>query len=324
MNLAPSALQNELAAAARQWLGRELPLEHLRKAANADGALPDDSHWVVMAELGWFGLGLPEQCGGLGFGAAEQVMLFRELGRALAPGPVLASVIGAHAAAGAGSLDLARDIAEGRRRVAAVVAGRVVDGGAGDLGVILDSEGAELVELVATEPLVATDPLGRVARVSQSLPVLRVEDPWLPARGHVLAAAQLLGIIEAVRDMSVTYANARTQFGRPIGSFQAVKHRCADMAVAAYASTGQVNQAALYVDDRRPSAAFHAAAAYLVAARAAARCAADNIQNHGGIGFTWEHDAHLFLKRANVLANLFGPLRSAHHAVMAPARHEFT
>jgi hypothetical protein len=250
--------------------------------------------------------------------------VFRELGRTLAPGPFLASVLGGHAAAAAGERDLAAAIVAGRRRVGAMVGERVLDARPGDLALTLDPDGGGLAGLVEAEPLDALDPLVPAARVIRSSPLLRVAAPCLLARGHVLVAAQLLGIIDAVRDMSVAYARGRTQFGRPIGAFQAVKHRCADMAVAGYATVGQVHQAALYVDAGRPDAAFHAAAAFVVAARGAYRSAADNIQNHGGIGFTWEHDAHLYLKRAAVLANVFGPLRDAHRPIMAPTRHEFT
>jgi alkylation response protein AidB-like acyl-CoA dehydrogenase len=325
MNLAPSPFQDELAATARRWLARELPISRSRDLAWAGEAeLPDDPTWARCAELGWLGLGLPESAGGLDLGAADEVMLFRELGRDLAPGPFLPSVLGAHTAALAGQDAIAAEIASGARRVGLAVAGRALDGRPGDLILTLDPRGASVDELVEAEAVAATDPLVRVSRIGRTTPVLRAEDDLLLARGHVLAAAQLIGIIEAVRDMSVAYAQARTQFGHPIGSFQAVKHRCADMAVAAYAAVGQVHQAALYVDARRPDAAFQAASAYLVASRGAVRSTADNIQNHGGIGFTWEHDAHLYLKRAAVLASLFGPLRAAHHAVMAPARHEFS
>jgi alkylation response protein AidB-like acyl-CoA dehydrogenase len=123
--------------------------------------------------------------------------------------------------------------------------------------------------------------------------------------------------------MSAGYARTRFQFGKPIGAFQAVKHRCADMAIAAYATTGQIFQAALLVDARTEDAAFHAAAAYLLAVAGAKESTAANIQNHGGIGFTWEHDAHLFLKRAFALEHVLGGPRGACDAVLAPARHEF-
>jgi len=143
-------------------------------------------------------------------------------------------------------------------------------------------------------------------------------------RARVLVAAEQLGIIEAVRDMSAAYAQVRTQFGKPIGSFQAVKHRCADMAVAAYATIGEVFQAALLVDAGTEDAGFHAATAYVLATNGAKVSTADNIQNHGGIGFTWEQDSHLFLKRALLLEHILGEQRRAYDAILAPKRHEFT
>ena len=95
------------------------------------------------------------------------------------------------------------------------------------------------------------------------------------------------------------------------------------MAIAAASTVGQIYQAALYVDAGHPDAAFHAAVAYVLAARAANRCAADNVQNHGAIGFTWEHDAHLYVKRALVLENMLGSLADSFTDILAPARHEF-
>ena len=308
MNLQPSALQNEIAAAAREWLAKQLPLARVRELAAGAGALPDEATWAAYAESGWFGLGLDQQHGGLGLGAAEEAVLFRELGRALAPGPVLATVLAAHTMQAAGPAELTAALVGGRRRAALTTQGRVLDGGPGDLVLAVDESGVTVSQLHDCSPAEPVDPLTRVAHLGGADVLLRVDDPSVLTRAHVLATAQLLGIVEAVCDISVAYARTRTQFGKPIGSFQAVKHRTADMAVTAYAVTGQL---------------FHAAAAYLVAARGATRAATDTIQNLGGIGFTWEHDAHLYLKRAHVLANCFGPLRGTHARIMAPERHEF-
>jgi len=321
MNLLPSPDQEAMAAAVRTFLAAELPLARVRALAGPDAI--DEDTWRRCAGLGWLALGLSERCGGLGAGLAEEVMVFRELGRFLTPGPFLSSSIGARVAAQAGHPGLAADIAGGARRVGMAVGDRVLDARAGELLLRLDAEAAVLAEIGDAEPLAALDPATRLVRVHRSTVIGRAEDPLLLARGRVLAAAMLLGITEAVRDMSAAYARTRVQFGRPIGAFQAVKHRCADMAVAAYATVGQLHQAALYVEGAHPDAAFHAAAAYVLAARGASRSAADNIQNHGGIGFTWEHDAHLYVRRVVVLENLFGPLRASYPALMAPPRHDF-
>jgi alkylation response protein AidB-like acyl-CoA dehydrogenase len=250
-------------------------------------------------------------------------MLFRELGRHLAPGPFRSTVLGARVAARAGQSELAASIVTGERRVGMQVGELAIDVRPGDLLLELDESGAGLVEVADVQRIAGVDPGTRFARVTRGDRVARVEDATLLDRARVLAAAELLGIIEAVRDMSATYAKTRVQFDRPIGTFQAVKHRCADMAVAAYATVGQVFQAALLVDAEAPDAPFHAAAAYVLATNGAKTSTADNIQNHGGIGFTWEQDAHLYLKRAFLLEHLFGPQRATYRAVLAPARHEF-
>ncbi len=119
-------------------------------------------------------------------------------------------------------------------------------------------------------------------------------------------AAALVGIAEATRDMSAQYAKDREQFGRPIGTFQAVKHRCADMAVRCEVAFDLAIYAALLVDGDGPDAALHVPAAKVLAGEYAIANVFDNVQNHGGIGVTWEHDAHFFVKRANVLASTFG------------------
>jgi alkylation response protein AidB-like acyl-CoA dehydrogenase len=321
MNLYPSDLQQGLAAAARALLEREAPVADLVRLG--DGDRLHDRIWQQAAAQGWLALGLPEDVGGLGLGLPEELVVFRELGRFVTPGPFLASVLAARAAASCGEGALAADIASGGRRVGMLAEGLAIGVRPGDLALRVDDSGAELLEPGELQPVAPTDPHTPAARVGSTRTELAVEDPALISRGRVLAAAQLSGIIEAVRDMSAEYARVRHQFGRPIGSFQAVKHRCADMAIAAAATVGQVAQAGLYVEADRPDAAFHAASAYVLAARGAYRSAADNVLNHGGIGFTWEHPAHLYLKRAVVLENLFGPLRASLGAVIAPARHEF-
>ncbi len=134
----------------------------------------------------------------------------------------------------------------------------------------MDAEGAKLCEVNELTPVEAVDPGVRLARITIGEPVVTVPGSMPLARVRVLAAAELLGITEAVRDMSASYAQTRIQFDKPIGTFQAVKHRCADMAIAAYATRAQTAQAAVYVEGGHPDADFHAAAAYVLAVRGAA------------------------------------------------------
>jgi alkylation response protein AidB-like acyl-CoA dehydrogenase len=325
MNLAPSEEQQAIASTAHEFLRKELPISRLRQlAADLDGPAIDDATWTRCAGLGWLALGLSEEAGGAGFGLPEEVMLLREFGRHLAPGPFLSSIIGARVAAAAGARELAHAIISGERRVGIEVGDLAVNVRPGDLILAMDEVSGELFTLKSVDPMAGIDPGSRLAKVVKGASVARVEDRNILNRARVLVAAEQLGIIEAVRDMSAAYAQTRTQFGKPIGSFQAVKHRCADMAIAAYATIGEVFQAALLVDAGTEDAAFHAATAYVLATNGAKVSTAENIQNHGGIGFSWEQDSHLFLKRAFLLEHILGEQRKAYDAILAPKRHEFT
>jgi alkylation response protein AidB-like acyl-CoA dehydrogenase len=312
MNLEPSDLQYGIAETAR---------EILQRTGHAGPG------WAKSAELGWLGIAVPEESGGLGLGLPEQVMLFRELGRHRVSGPYLGSALGAWLAARAGEPDLARSICAGSRPVGLAVGDLGIDVAAGEhahaLRLASDGDSGSIVECRADAALEGTDPHTSVSRLTVMRSLVEVVDSGLRPRARVLLAAQCLGVIEAVRDDSANYARTRRQFGQPIGAFQAVKHRCADMAITEASTTGQVFQAALYVEHGHPDAAFHAAVAYLLAARGARACAESNIQNHGGIGFTWEHHAHFFVKRALVLENALGPLSDTYQDILDPPRHDF-
>jgi len=323
VNLEPSESQNEIAAVAGSFLAKTLPTSRLRELASAPAGDALDEHtWRTCAELGWLALGLEERAHGLGLGLPEEAMLFRELGRHLAPGPFRSTVLAAHLASRAGNLELAAAIASGQQRVGMITAGVAIDARPGDLALRFGDRSAELLEVTAAEPVAGVDPGTRFARIETGRQIAATPAPRLLDRARILVAAELLGIIEAVRDMSSEYARTRTQFGKPIGAFQAVKHRCADMAVAAYSTIGQVFMAALLVQAEAPDATFQAAAAHLLAVEGASRSTADNIQNHGGIGFTWEHDAHLFLKRSFLLEHLIGGRPASRRAILE-APHQF-
>jgi alkylation response protein AidB-like acyl-CoA dehydrogenase len=134
----------------------------------------------------------------------------------------------------------------------------------------------------------------------------------------VLVAAEAVGVAERTVEMSVEYAKVRQQFGKPIGTFQAIKHRCADMATRTEVARAVVVFAAVAVRDGEPGADFHVHSAKALAADAAIQNATDNVQNHGGMGYTWESDAHLYLKRARVLEHVCGS-RMAHLDAIASA-----
>ena len=325
MNLQPSADQVAIATAAAKFLSKKVPSSRLFElASDPQGAAIDKETWNQCADLGWLAIGLAEDVGGIGLGLPEEVMLFRELGRHLAPGPFRSSALAARVAARAGAAELARAIASGQRQSGMMIDDLGVDVQEGQLVLRVDEHGAELSEVISVQRVPGVDPGTRFARITAGSVVAHVHGPTVLDRARVLAAAEQLGIIEAVRDMSAAYATTRVQFGTPIGAFQAVKHRCTDMALAAYSTVAQVFHAALIVEAGASDASFHAAAAFVVGTEGAKTSTADNIQNHGAIGFTWEHSAQLFLKRSLLLERMWGGLRAAYTAVLQLPRHEFT
>lgn len=330
MDLLPTDEQDEIVATVRAQLDREFDLHAL---AAADGApqVVDDGLWQRCAELGCFGLGLQEALGGVGYTLVEEALLFAELGAHATPGPFLPAVLGARVAALAGDEELRDAILSGTSRIAlaephgdpdasvgATVSGtfRVTDHGGADLVLVIADDSASILDAAAlpAEPMASLDLLVPTAIGTISGAPARChlgEAAALWQRATVLVAAELAGIATATAEQSTQYAKDREQFGVPVGSFQAVKHRCADMAVRAEAATSLVRYAALAVRDGLPDASFHAFAARAVAARNAIENAQINVQNHGGIGFTWEHTAHRYVTRAQVRARTLGSLRDA-------------
>jgi alkylation response protein AidB-like acyl-CoA dehydrogenase len=326
MDLLPTPEQDEIVSTVRSQLDKDFDLHALAARDGADSVVDRDL-WLRCAELGWFGLGLDEDLGGVGYTLVEEALLFAELGAHATPGPFLATVLGARLAAESGDAELAAAVLGGERVVAlaepegaatigATVTGtfRVTDHGGADLLLAIGG-GAALVDAsgVAVSPEPSVDPLVPlgVARLDGvAAPVHREDAGALRLRGTVLVASELAGIAAATAAQSTEYAKDREQFGRPIGSFQAVKHRCADMAVRADAATSLVRYASLAVVDGLTDAIFHADAARTVATDSAIANAQVNVQNHGGIGFTWEHTAHRYVTRAQVRARTLGDRRS--------------
>lgn len=329
MDLLPTAEQDEIVATVRAQLERDFDLHAL---AAHDGAanVVDRTLWQRCAELGWFGLGLTEALGGVGYTLAEEALLFEQIGAHATPGPFLATVLGARLAALSGEADVAASILDGSTLVAlaephrdpeasagSTVSGtfRVTDHGDAQLVLVMAGGGAALIDAaaLAAEPIASLDTQVPIAigSVGGAPAVCHLDDAAaLRQRGTVLVAAELAGIANATAQQSTQYGKDREQFGTPIGAFQAVKHRCADMAVRAEGATSLVRYAALAVLDGAPDAAFHAHAARTVAANAALENAQTNVQNHGGIGFTWEHTAHRYVTRAQVRTRTLGDVRS--------------
>ncbi|HLM64597.1 MAG TPA: acyl-CoA dehydrogenase [Acidimicrobiales bacterium] len=311
--------------------------------------------WTELAQLGWLGLAVAESDGGQGYGYAEVAVILEELGRAVAPGPMLPTVWAAAAIGDRGADALAprllHDLGSGRRVGAVALGGAIgatgatgatgghgrlrLSGGTGPVlcGLIADVvvvpvtlEGVERWALVDGDVVTATaldalDPTRRLARLDVADAPATLVPGLTRARvesvGIALAAAECAGGAAWCVDTAAAHARDRRQFGRPIGQFQAVKHRCADMLVHLEQVRAVAWDAAAALDcggRESPEAALSAAAAGAIALEAFAAVAKDCIQVLGGIGFTWEHDAHLYLRRALALRQLFGgaaPWRAA-------------
>ncbi|HUY63934.1 MAG TPA: acyl-CoA dehydrogenase family protein [Acidimicrobiales bacterium] len=301
--------ERALADGMRRLCQGRFPLARLR--AGEGDRLLDRAAWAELAGAGVFSLRAPEASGGAALGMAQAAVVFEELGRALVAGPLVAS----HLAAG-----LVEGAADGE-----VVVGVVRRGGPSRPALVahLESLGALLV--LDDNGLYRVDPSSIDSR-----PVERSVDPLTPlwqvvlpegeavadaagaasfGRDHaVLSSALLVGMASATLDMAVAYATTREQFGRPIGAFQAVKHLCADMLVRADTARCAVWGAALTIDQPDVGDGDRAAAgAALLAVEAASANAKSCIQVHGGMGFTWEVPAHLYLMRSRLVAESLEP-----------------
>jgi alkylation response protein AidB-like acyl-CoA dehydrogenase len=324
MNLLPGAEQLEIIAAAGEFLAERMPVDRIRGERAADTSVPEEL-WREGAELGLLTLGLAEESGGSGRPFDDEVLLFVELGKRLAPGPFLACTLAARVAAACGAVELAERIGSGRAMVAlAVLRG---DGGVrpvkgtfdlfepagASLALVVARDGAALVGIESFGPLApvaAADPGTRIssATVESAEPLhwLTVEDEWIWGRAMVLAAAYLTGLAMAAAALATQHAKTREQFGKPIGVHQAIKHACVDMEIAAEAAQAQTFFAAIVLASGRADALLQVLAAATVAGSAAVDNAAAGIQVFGGMGYTFENDMHLYLKRAHVFRHLFG------------------
>jgi alkylation response protein AidB-like acyl-CoA dehydrogenase len=257
--------------------------------------------WSELAATGVFALCLPEADGGVGLGWAEAVVVFEQLGKSLVPGPLVATTIAAGIIEGAADGSVVVTSVE---RSTGVV--NVEHATWSDVVVVVDDSGlwwvpaAELGGVDAPQPL---DPLTPIRRVDALAQGTQVGDASAAAawrlRGSLLTAALQLGLSIGATNLAVRYAKEREQFGRPIGKFQAVKHRCADMITRVEVLRAAVYAAGVTLDGRGVNSPERTVAvAKILASKSAAACGKDCVQVHGGMGYTWEVDAHLFLKRA--------------------------
>jgi alkylation response protein AidB-like acyl-CoA dehydrogenase len=296
MNFTLAADQRELAAAVRDLLEKECAPAVAR--AGDVGAV-----WPRLAEMGVLGLTVSEAGGGLGLGSVEMAAVCEEAGRAALPGP-LAETFAALAVAGDEWME---PIVSGSSRVSAAAPYAAY---AGDAAAVL--VGTSLVTDRVGEPVESVDP---------ARPLFRVDGPAVegPAYdvGALAVAAYLVGAGRAMIDRAVAYALTREQFGRAIGSFQAVKHRLADALVAVEFARPVVYAAALALDDSAPTAARDVSHAKLRATQAAETAAKAALQVHGAIGYTEECDLVIWLRRTWSLASAFGTVSDHRTRIIA-------
>ncbi|MGX1852676.1 acyl-CoA dehydrogenase [Streptomyces sp. NPDC055299] len=330
--------QRDLAEAVGGWAARVMPPGEVRKLLDAvPGPQGRPAYWEQLAAQGLLGLHLPEADGGGGGELLDLAVVLEELGRAAFPGPYLPTVLAAELLHRGGARHLVRDLAAGTLTGAvALGAGSLTATGA-DGGYILDGAAppvlagadADLIVLAARTPdgpvWLAADAAALTVRVQESADPtrptaeVRAEGALVPADrllavdgslvrdlAGVLFAAESCGTAAWALRTATEHAAVREQFGRPIGQFQAVKHLCAEMLVRCEQARALVWDAARALDEPPEVRSLAAALATATALDAAVGCAKDCIQILGGTGFTWEHDAHLHLRRALVARALLG------------------
>jgi alkylation response protein AidB-like acyl-CoA dehydrogenase len=358
--------QREIKRTARELLAKRAGPDQVR--AVAESGAPDAALAAELAELGWPGIAISDEHGGLGLGSVEVAVLLEELGYAVAGAPLLATASAAFVLAAAGSeaqrAEWLPRIAAGEATAAlgiarGGVAELVPDAAGADVIVLVDGDavavsdasrgkrapapgapGAAQAEArpVATAsatllsaaqaevaPVATIDPTRTYARVTAAPgagePLSGDPAPGLQ-RAAIAVAAELTGVCQRALDDTVAYVGEREQFGRPIGSFQAVAHRCADMLLATESARSAAYGGAWAADADPAGLPFAAALAKSVASAAALEVTASAIQAHGGVGFTWEADLHWLYKRAQLDAQLLGGA-GTHRAELArllPAR----
>ncbi len=335
MSLAISAEHRALAQTVADFL-----TDHQSRAASRalleaqTDALP--AFWNDLGALGLLGLHIAEEHGGSGFGLAETLIVAEQTGRYLAPGPFVPTVITSAVLAAAGPDDLRKrllpGLADGSVIGAAALGGEVTRAGGaatGPAGVVISGHLADVLLVPSGDDvLVIEKSAGGVqaevpANLDQSRRAARVTLDAAPAtvlpgaRGlltdiaRAMFAAEAAGVATETTQQAAEYAKLRQQFGRPIATFQAVKHHCANMLVAAELGTAAAWDAGRAGLGGGDQLSYTAAIAAVLAVNAAASNASLNIQVHGGIGFTWEHDAHLYLRRAAAIAAVLDTERAA-------------
>jgi alkylation response protein AidB-like acyl-CoA dehydrogenase len=313
--------QREIKAVARDLLSARSTMARVREAAEARRY--DEALWREIVELGWPGIAVSEDHGGQGLGVVELAVLLEELGYACTAVPFLSTAVAAAV------IDRHGDDDQRERWLPGLLAGEL-SAGVGRLGLLVDGHGATLaLALNADGELLLTTDLDGLPELETVDPTRRFAttpagwwgqqlDTGASALVYCGVAAEVVGVCQRALDMTLAYVKERRQFGVPVGSFQAVSHRCAEMLLDTESARSAAYFAA-WAADAEPQRLSEATA--LAAATAAAggrRVTASAIQSHGGIGFTWEADVHWLYKRAELDRALLGG-SSHHYAALARA-----
>jgi alkylation response protein AidB-like acyl-CoA dehydrogenase len=310
--------QRDIQRTARDLLAERATFARVRE--HAEAGTTDTALWKELCELGWPGIAISESYGGQGLGTIELSILCEELGRVVAPVPFLAGAMAACVIEQAGS-DEQRErwlpgLASGEAigALAGAVDGTaelVVSGAEADVIVLVEEDGSGRLltpQDAEVGKVAAIDPTRSAARVSASDGAGEQLEDGCAGLGRALVAvsSELVGVSERALEMTVSYVKDRKQFGVPVGAYQAVSHRCAQMLLETEQARSTSAFAAWTADADPESLAEAAAMAKAAASQAGREVTAGAIQMHGGIGFTWEADVHWLFKRAQLDAALLG------------------
>jgi alkylation response protein AidB-like acyl-CoA dehydrogenase len=335
--------QEFLRDSARKFFAGECPISEVRRLMETDTAF-EPKLWAKLAEQGYTGIIFPEEFGGVGLGVVELILLMEEAGRALLPGPFFSTVVMAGSlleaiatkdqkkkylapiCRGEARATVAFSEAEGSWDLADVrltaVNGKlkgeklfVPDAAVADWIIVVARNGVFLVDSkargVRVQPMLGMDLTRKLYSVRfDDVPGEKLAETAGLARPRGIAtaalAAEMVGGMQRTLDITVEYAKTRKQFGKPIGIFQAVQHQCADMYLETESARSAVYYAAWALQHRTPDAAAAVSIAKLYSSDASRTVGNRGIQVHGGMGFTWENDLHLYYRRAKASETAFG------------------
>ncbi len=307
--------QREIKDVARELLTARSPFAKVREAAET--AAYDPALWGELVELGWPGIAVAEEHGGQGLGVVELSVLAEELGYACAATPFLSTATAAAVIQATGTDEQrARwlpGLATGELTAGIGTRELAADAAGAAIVVVIDGDEAQLIESPETDLFVSIDPTRRFATI-----VKGEEQPLGPGavdRIRTTIAAEVVGVCQRALDMTLAYVKERKQFGVPVGSFQAVSHRCAEMLLGTESARSTAYYAAWAAGADPQLLGEAAALASAAAAEGGRSVTASAIQMHGGIGFTWEADVHWLFKRAQLDTALLGGAKR-HHAAL--------